>query len=1060
MRPLISCLGLAITLLVVDVVMRGDAASQRAIAQSSPSSLLQVEGALASDDETMSEDGSFVDRHTFEGEAGQAIAISLESEAFDTYLLLLDAEGNAIAQDDDGGEGTNAQIQVELPATGTYTVLANSYEAGATGNYTLVVQQVDSSELEGFQQALAEAREEGDRPAELKTLFDIADFYQDRDQDLDALEAYQAVLELAQELGNSEYELISYLVMSTIYNGIARDKNGEVLALRSAAEWQQALESAQQGVMSAEQAVQLARQGKARAEAVNDESFISNLTLAFPLALGTLATAYQGISNSQQEQAIDLIAEQDYRQAESLEAESIAAAEKAVEAAQESLTLMRDTENFNDIYIRDLFNAVNDVASSYNMVGLALYRVRSLRLNNEGEFEQQVDVLEQALTAYETALPFHRESEQLRKRDEIIEVTGESEFQQEKKALLGIINVQQSLSSAYGELGRYQEGIAVDERTIELARQLPSRSSELTALMGLTHHYDDLGEQYLEAEDYEQALAAREKSLFYAQERLEVAQSFVDSPELSDFESNIYAENGIDIVDSTLQSISNAYAAIREVYTKQDDYESALEISLKILDIDEQIENPVFILSSLGALYVDYDHLSRYQEALEVSQRRLDLARQLENREEEFSALTTIASIQQDLGQYSEAIANYEQAWLLTIETGVIERQRGILLSLGVLHATQGDREKALENYDQVLEMARATRQKLETASVAELESLAPECSILSPIESLDIELPPELSGVDERGDIERLERNRQRCIGSTWDTEQKVLSSQAAGYAEQGRYDEAIDLYRRSLDIVRTHSLDRVQEVDALNGIAATYADRGDYSIAIEEYLQALDIAVDINHQSSILLLQNNLGATFHEQGNYPAALEQLQQALTTARETRLLPDEVYILSNIGRTYYEQGEYEKATEFFQKGLELGQQLGQKIDQAAALSGFSLVKLDQGQYDQAFDYAQQSLTLFQETGVKASEASLLVLIGRIQLTRGNYAEAINAKQQALAINQDIGDKDEEAYALQQLGSTYSQLGQYDRALELNQQALTIAQEIGDRSREASSLEGV
>jgi len=112
MRPLISCLGLVMTLLVVDVVMR-DATGQRALAQSSAPSLLQVEGALASDDETMSGDGSFVDRHTFEGEAGQAIAISLESVAFDTYLLLLDAEGNAIAPLDETLRGLDWELEKE-----------------------------------------------------------------------------------------------------------------------------------------------------------------------------------------------------------------------------------------------------------------------------------------------------------------------------------------------------------------------------------------------------------------------------------------------------------------------------------------------------------------------------------------------------------------------------------------------------------------------------------------------------------------------------------------------------------------------------------------------------------------------------------------------------------------------------------------------------------------------------------------------------------------------------------------------------------------------------------
>jgi hypothetical protein len=47
-----------------------------------------------------------------------------------------------IAQNDNGGGGTNARIPatsgfMTLPVTGTYTILANSFAAGESGNYTL-----------------------------------------------------------------------------------------------------------------------------------------------------------------------------------------------------------------------------------------------------------------------------------------------------------------------------------------------------------------------------------------------------------------------------------------------------------------------------------------------------------------------------------------------------------------------------------------------------------------------------------------------------------------------------------------------------------------------------------------------------------------------------------------------------------------------------------------------------------------------------------------------------------------------------------------------------------
>ncbi|MGG6295625.1 CHAT domain-containing protein [Leptolyngbya sp. AN02str] len=83
------------------------------------------------------EDGSYYNVHTFEGVAGQNVLIEMVSPDFDTYLILFDPLGNKIAENDNGSSGSNAQLVLTLPATGTYEILANSWGASATGDYTL-----------------------------------------------------------------------------------------------------------------------------------------------------------------------------------------------------------------------------------------------------------------------------------------------------------------------------------------------------------------------------------------------------------------------------------------------------------------------------------------------------------------------------------------------------------------------------------------------------------------------------------------------------------------------------------------------------------------------------------------------------------------------------------------------------------------------------------------------------------------------------------------------------------------------------------------------------------
>ncbi len=90
-------------------------------------------------------DNSYYDAYTFSGTAGQQIAISMNSSQFNAYLLLYQGNypgGAFLVGDDNGGGGTNARIPAgsgffTVPATGTYTILANSFAAGQTGAYSL-----------------------------------------------------------------------------------------------------------------------------------------------------------------------------------------------------------------------------------------------------------------------------------------------------------------------------------------------------------------------------------------------------------------------------------------------------------------------------------------------------------------------------------------------------------------------------------------------------------------------------------------------------------------------------------------------------------------------------------------------------------------------------------------------------------------------------------------------------------------------------------------------------------------------------------------------------------
>lgn len=102
--------------------------------------LLKEEGTLGPDSQVLQSDGTPYQEYSFQGREGQTITILLESEDFDTFLILLGPDEQVVGQNDDASARTlNSLLTVTLPATGTYRILANAYERTGQGNFVVTV---------------------------------------------------------------------------------------------------------------------------------------------------------------------------------------------------------------------------------------------------------------------------------------------------------------------------------------------------------------------------------------------------------------------------------------------------------------------------------------------------------------------------------------------------------------------------------------------------------------------------------------------------------------------------------------------------------------------------------------------------------------------------------------------------------------------------------------------------------------------------------------------------------------------------------------------------------
>ncbi|MGD1902687.1 MAG: PPC domain-containing protein [Geitlerinemataceae cyanobacterium] len=106
------------------------------LAQFEPTVLLDRSGELTDDDEILESDNSRFDVYLIEGTTNQNLTVSIASSAFDTFLMLLDGDGNTIAQNDDiSPSNTNSIVEVVLPSSGTYLVVVNGLNSSSRGAY-------------------------------------------------------------------------------------------------------------------------------------------------------------------------------------------------------------------------------------------------------------------------------------------------------------------------------------------------------------------------------------------------------------------------------------------------------------------------------------------------------------------------------------------------------------------------------------------------------------------------------------------------------------------------------------------------------------------------------------------------------------------------------------------------------------------------------------------------------------------------------------------------------------------------------------------------------------
>jgi tetratricopeptide (TPR) repeat protein len=387
------------------------------------------------------------------------------------------------------------------------------------------------------------------------------------------------------------------------------------------------------------------------------------------------------------------------------------------------------------------------------------------------------------------------------------------------------------------------------------------------------------------------------------------------------------------------------------------------------------------------------------------------------------------------LVQYDDAKVTAEKALALAKEHGLARLQVNALIHLASI-------ENRLGHYSGSEYLARQAVRKAEAESSSE--------ELFSAVLALG---DAQMSQAKFRGAEASAERARALAkVGSEDAANAGYLLGRI--YSDQGKYAQALAMYREALQIDRELFGDDHPDVGTIyNNIAVVYDGQGDSVQALAMYRKALDIhlqAVGPNHPG-IAAAYNNIGVVHRRQREYALALEAHNKALDIKRKTlgEGHPATAASYSNIGLVYESQGDHARAITLYQKALEIEREtLGEEHpDTAISYGNLASAYDEQGDYVVALALYKKALEIKRRAlGDKHPSTSISYNnIGLVYEHQGDSAKALAMYRKAAAIDREVlGENHPEAAApYYNMARVYNDQRDYVRALPLYRKALEI-----------------
>jgi len=236
--------------------------------------------------------------------------------------------------------------------------------------------------------------------------------------------------------------------------------------------------------------------------------------------------------------------------------------------------------------------------------------------------------------------------------------------------------------------------------------------------------------------------------------------------------------------------------------------------------------------------------------------------------------------------------------------------------------------------------------------------------------------------------------------------TNRRTHAERAAKALTEGRYQEAVDEYKKAIELDRNSA-------DLHHGLGLAYMKLSDRAKATEAFKEAIRL------RPGWAEAHYDLGRAYHELGQYEAAASSFEEAI------RLEPDFFEALISLGSTYQHSGLHVRSVEVLRKAVLLR---ATNLDAKCALATALILSGE----------PRDAATVLEEATRLSPQSSLVYsTLGQAYRLLGKYQEALGALQQALRLSP------EDPVAYNYLGMTYESLQLKQDAVAAYKQAIAF-----------------